>query len=104
MNIFVTDAQGTTHQVPAFEDWQIMELIRDAGIKILANCGGCCACATCHVYVAPEWQDKLDAMQAEERDMLDTSFNVQNSSRLSCQLRFTKALDGLQLTLAPGSY
>ena len=81
-----------------------MEIIRDWGLPIKAECGGACACATCHVYVAPEWTDRLPAMHQDEQDMLDGAFEVhEERSRLSCQILMTEELDGLELTLAPGS-
>ena len=62
---------------------------------ILATCGGSCACATCHVYVEPEWQDRLPAPEVDELDMLDTAHDLQPNSRLSCQLKVTADIDGL---------
>ena len=78
-----------------------MEIIRDAGLEIEAACGGCCACATCHVYVQDNWLDKLESKDEEEESMLDQAFHVKNNSRLSCQLEFVEQLDGIELTLAP---
>ena len=62
-----------------------------------ADCGGACACATCHVYVEPEWKDKVGARNPMEADMLDFAFDVRDNSRLSCQIKVTDALDGLRL-------
>ena len=62
-----------------------------------ADCGGACACATCHVYVEPEWQDKTGARNAMEADMLDVAFDVRDNSRLSCQIKVSDALDGLRV-------
>ena len=80
-----------------------MEIIRDAGLPMAAECGGACACATCHVYVADAWRDRLPAAAQQEVDMLDFGLAVQDNSRLSCQIRLEPALDGLEVTLAPGS-
>jgi 2Fe-2S ferredoxin len=80
-----------------------MEVIRDANLPMAAECGGACACATCHVYVAEAWQDRLPQAQQQEVDMLDFGVAVQDSSRLACQIRLTDDLDGLELTLAPES-
>jgi len=62
-----------------------------------ADCGGACACATCHVYVEPDWLEKTGARNAMEEDMLDFAFDVQDNSRLSCQIKVTDALDGLRV-------
>lgn len=103
MKIKVTDQAGAEHELEARDGWQVMEIIRDAGLPIRAECGGCCACATCHVYVAPEWLPRLEPPSDEEEDMLDAAFEVTDRSRLSCQIVFSAALDGLALTLAPGT-
>ena len=101
MRIFVTDPEGVEHALDATEGYQVMEIIRDAGLPIRAECGGCCACATCHVYVDPAWADRLPAQSEDEADMLDLGFDVRANSRLSCQIPFAEALDGLKVTLAP---
>lgn len=62
-----------------------------------ADCGGACACATCHVYVEPEWLDKTGVRSTMEEDMLDFAFDVRDNSRLSCQIKVTDALDGLRV-------
>lgn len=62
---------------------------------ILATCGGSCACATCHVYVDPEWYQKLPPPALDELDMLDTAHDLQENSRLSCQIAVTAEIDGL---------
>jgi 2Fe-2S ferredoxin len=103
MQIHVTDQTGTRHTLEALEGWRVMEVIRDWGLDIKAECGGACACATCHVYVAPDWLDKLYPASGEEHDMLDGAFHVESNSRLSCQILMSDALDGLEVTLAPGS-
>lgn len=103
MQIHVTDQTGTRHTLEALEGWRVMEVIRDWGLDIKAECGGACACATCHVYVAPDWLDKLYPASDEEHDMLDGAFHVESNSRLSCQILMSDALDGLEVTLAPGS-
>lgn len=102
-SIFVTDMDGKVHELEALEGWRVMEIIRDYGLPIKAECGGACACGTCHVYVAPEWVDKLYPASDDEVDMLDSSFEVEKNSRLSCQILFAPELDGLRVTLAPGS-
>ena len=62
-----------------------------------ADCGGACACATCHVYVEPEWREKVGARNPMEEDMLDFAFDVRDNSRLSCQIKVSDALDGLRV-------
>jgi 2Fe-2S ferredoxin len=66
-----------------------------------ADCGGACACATCHVHVDPEWMDRLDPVEAMEADMLECAFEPDKFSRLSCQVRMSAELDGLVLHVPP---
>ena len=73
MKIFVTDHDGVEHEIKGTEGWQIMEIIRDEGLSIKAECGGSCACATCHIYVDENWMTKLPEKSEEEADMLDLS-------------------------------
>ena len=101
MKILVTDGHGVEHEVEATDGWTVMEMIRDAGLPIKAECGGSCVCATCHVLVDQAWFDKLPAKGEEEVDMLDLALEVFDNSRLSCQIEFDESLDGLKVTLAP---
>lgn len=101
LHIIVTDRNGKPHTLEALEGWRVMEIIRDNGLPIKAECGGACACATCHVYVEDDWLDKLPDMHDEEEEMLDEAMQVHANSRLSCQLIMSEALDGLEVTLAP---
>lgn len=103
MKIIVTDQDGKVHELEAIDGWRVMEIIRDHGLPIKAECGGCCACATCHVYVDEDWRDRLYPMRDDEQDALDLAPAVQDNSRLSCQILMSEALDGLKVTLAPGS-
>lgn len=103
MKIFVMDQGGVRHELEAIDGWRVMEIIRDHGLPIKAECGGCCACGTCHVYVDETWLPKLYAMRDDEQEALDLAFNVEDNSRLSCQILMSEELDGLELTLAPGS-
>ncbi len=103
MHIHVTDQAGRRHSLEAVEGWRVMEIIRDWGLDIKAECGGACACATCHVYVSQDWVSQLHASMDEENEMLDGAFDVRENSRLSCQIIMSAALDGLELTLAPGT-
>lgn len=102
MKIYVTDLDGVEHALDAPSGWRVMEIIRDHGLPIKAECGGACACATCHVYVDEAWLSKLPQMRDEEEDMLDEAFEVNERSRLSCQLIMDERLDGLKVALAPG--
>jgi 2Fe-2S ferredoxin len=101
LQIHVTDQHGNRHTLEALEGFRVMEVIRDWGLDIKAECGGACACGTCHVYVNEEWSPKLYDPQNEEIDQLDVTFHVADNSRLSCQLIMTEALNGLEVTLAP---
>ena len=103
MQIHVIDQQGKTHTLEGLEGWRVMEIIKDYGLPIKAECGGACCCATCHVYVDPAWMDKLHEMHDEEEDMLDEAIDVRDNSRLSCQIIMSEALDGLKLTLGGGT-
>jgi len=98
--IHVTDRQGNIHDLEAVEGWRVMEIIREHGLEIEAICGGSCECATCHVHVAPEWQEKLFPAREEEEDMLDELSQISDTSRLSCQIIWQENLNGLKLTLA----
>jgi 2Fe-2S ferredoxin len=103
MRLIVTDREGKVHELKGREDWSAMEVIRDANLPLSAECGGACACATCHVYVDDAWVAKLPTAQQQEIDMLDFGVAVQENSRLSCQIKMTDEIDGLQVTLAPES-
>ncbi len=103
MFIHVTDQEGVCHTLEAVEGWRVMEIIRDWGINIKAECGGACACATCHVYVEPTFEAKLYPAREDEIDMLDSAFDVRDNSRLSCQLIMSEDLNGLEITLARGT-
>ena len=103
MKLIVTDREGKTHELTARDDWSAMEVIRDANLPLSAECGGACACATCHVYVDEAWVARLPAAQQQEIDMLDFGVAVQENSRLSCQIKMNAELDGLTVTLAPES-
>ena len=99
--IFVTDRSGSEKAVEADNGTSVMEAIRDNGFdELLALCGGCCSCATCHVHVAADWKDKLPAISDDEDDLLDSSDHRNEFSRLSCQLEVSDALDGLKVQIA----
>ncbi len=101
MKLYVTDHNGNEQQIEGIDGWQLMEAIRDEGLEIKAECGGACACATCHVYIDEDWKNKIPEKSEEEMDMLDLAFDVQENSRLACQITITTDMDGLKVTLAP---
>lgn len=101
VNVLITDRAGTDHPLVGLEGWRLMEVIRDYGLPIKAECGGACACATCHVYVDEGWKDKLVPATDEEIEMLDQAFDVEPNSRLSCQILLKPEFEGLHVTLAP---
>ena len=103
MFIKVKMPDGTVHRLEALEGWRVMEVIRDWGLSIKAECGGACACATCHVWVCKDWVQKIPSASGEEMEMLDGAFNVDERSRLCCQIIMNETLDGLELELAPES-
>ena len=100
--LVVTNREGETSEIDVEDGLTVMEAIRDNGFdELLALCGGCCSCATCHVHVDPAAMDKLPAMSEDEDDLLESSDHRKETSRLSCQIPFTDALDGLKVTIAP---
>lgn len=103
MYLLVEDRDGHEHKLEGLDGWRVMEVIRDWGLSIKAECGGACACATCHVYVDPEWVGRLAPPSDEEIDMLDGAFFVEPNSRLACQILMTPETDGLRVKLAPGT-
>jgi 2Fe-2S ferredoxin len=99
--LFVTNRAGEESAVEAARGLTVMEAIRDNGFdELLALCGGCCSCATCHVHVDPAFLDLLPKMTEDEDDLLDSSSERDAYSRLSCQIPFTDALDGLRVRIA----
>lgn len=98
----VTLRTGEIRAIQARQGASAMETIRDSGIdEIMAICGGCCSCATCHVYVAVEDWDRLSPPSADELGLLEFSEHPTPHSRLSCQIKMSPALDGLKVTIAP---
>jgi 2Fe-2S ferredoxin len=92
---------GTEKILDADPKYTVMENIRDAGIdELLALCGGCCSCATCHVHVDEAFVDQLPPMGPDEDDLLESTSDRSATSRLSCQVQFSEALDGLRVTIA----
>lgn len=100
--LLVTNRDGEESAIDVENGISVMEAIRDNGFdELLALCGGCCSCATCHVYVAPGFEGKLPAMSEDENDLLDSSDHRNDASRLSCQIEMSADLDGLKVTIAP---
>lgn len=98
----IVTREGAERTIEARAGWSVMENIRDNGFdELLALCGGCCSCATCHVHVDAEWIDRVGARKADEDDLLDTSDHKTGMSRLSCQILVSSELDGLRVTIAP---
>jgi ferredoxin, 2Fe-2S len=91
---------GTEHDVTAEVNRSAMQAASDHMIPgIIADCGGNCSCATCHVYVDPAWASKLGSPSDQEQAMIECALHVQTNSRLSCQINVTPELDGLVLRL-----
>jgi 2Fe-2S ferredoxin len=101
MKVLVTDREGGRHELPFQQGDTLMQVLTEDDLGVRAECGGCCACATCHVYVAPQWLARLPAQSDDEAAMLDLAFGVEANSRLSCQIAMSPALDGLEVTIAP---
>lgn len=99
--LIVVTREGEEREIDGETGLSVMEVIRDAGVdEILALCGGCCSCATCHVHVDAAFADRLPAMSEDENDLLDSSASRDAQSRLSCQIPFTADLDGLKVRIA----
>jgi ferredoxin, 2Fe-2S len=98
-SITFTDSKGTARTIEGEDGSSLMETaIRHNVPEIVAECGGACACATCHVYVDEAWMPKVGKPSGMEEDMLDFAYDVKPTSRLSCQIKITPALDGLKVT------
>jgi 2Fe-2S ferredoxin len=95
------DRSGVEHELTAPSGAVLMEPLRDLDDGVTAICGGMCACATCHVFVDPQWLDKLPAPMSDETDMLGDLMHRQENSRLSCQILLNDKLSGLKVTIAP---
>jgi len=100
--IHVTDVYGQAHVVEGTYGLKLMEILREYDFGIAASCGGFCSCATCHVYVDRTWIARLPDRHSDEAELLEmlTTYD-KTSSRLSCQVEFTPALDGIILRVAP---
>ena len=96
---------GTRHEVEVETGYSVMEGAINNNIDgIVAECGGACACATCHSYIDEAWVDKLTAMDDMEDSMLDAAFERKSNSRLTCQIEVSDELDGLVVHVAENEY
>jgi 2Fe-2S ferredoxin len=93
---YIEEANGNTYEVEAENGSTVMENAIMNGVPgIIAECGGACTCATCHVHVDPAWADAVGGPSMMEEDMLDFAYDVKPTSRLSCQIKVRDDLDGL---------
>lgn len=100
--IVVTDRAGETHEIEIAAGDNLMEPLRELDNGIEALCGGMCSCATCHIFLEPEWAAKLESAQDDELELLEeTECYKEGVSRLSCQIDFQDGLDGMTFTIAP---
>jgi len=101
-NMLVTDRDGVVHEIEGRPGVKLMETLREYDYGVTAICGGLCSCATCHIFVDPEWTGRLPPPQGDEKELLvELQHYDPARSRLSCQVDFTEALDGLPLEVAP---
>jgi 2Fe-2S ferredoxin len=100
--MFVVDRDGKEHDVEAKPGLKVMEILRELDYGVAAICGGLCSCATCHVYVDAGWAGRLPQPQSDELELLKELPDYKEAtSRLSCQVDFTEALNGLKVEIAP---
>ncbi len=99
--LVIVDRDGKEHRVAGKAGVSVMETLRELDYGVAAVCGGMCSCATCHVFVDEAWLARLPPRQGDEQEILQEIGSMQPGSRLSCQLPFTEALDGLKVTVAP---
>lgn len=98
----VTDRDGGVHEIEGRAGVKVMETLREYDWGVTAICGGLCSCATCHILIDPAQADRLPDPQSDEKDLLvELQYYEPGRSRLSCQVDWTEALDGLALTIAP---
>lgn len=103
ISINVTGQDGTARQVTGSAGQTVMEVIRNEGFdEMLALCGGCCSCASCHVFVDKDYLSRLPRPTEDENDLLDSSSFRNANSRLACQLPLSAQYEGMAVTIAPG--
>lgn len=99
--VVIVDRDGVEHRVAGKVGVSLMETLREMDYGVAAICGGMCSCATCHVYVDEAWTGRLPAAQGDEQELLQELTGRRPTSRLSCQVEYTAAMDGLRVTIAP---
>jgi 2Fe-2S ferredoxin len=100
--LLVTDRDGVEHEIEGTHGLKVMEILRELDYGVAAICGGLCSCATCHIFIEPEWVGKLPEKQSDEQELLaELTHYDPDRSRLSCQVEYTPDLDGLKLKIAP---
>ena len=97
----VTTRESEKHKLEGVDGWRLMELLRDSMMGVEGICGGQLDCASCHIYVDPDWVGRLPAPRDEEEAKLDELPDWEENSRLSCQIIWSDELNGLTLTVAP---
>ncbi len=96
----VEDRDGVVRELAAVEGWRLMEILRDHGVGMENTCGGALACAECHVILAPDWANRVPPPRDDELEKLDELPMLYENSRLSCQIIWSDAFNGLSLKLA----
>lgn len=100
VSITFIDADNTAHTVEVAPGVTLMQGALDNMVGgIIGECGGSCSCGTCHCYIDQSWQDKIEPITAIEKETLECAIDVRATSRLSCQLKVTPAMDGLVVQL-----
>ena len=103
--ITVVSANGDRTEIEGVEGESLMRLALNNSIEgLAAECGGCLSCATCHVYVAEDWVDRVPTPTEEEMVMVECAIDARASSRLSCQIVYTKELDGIEIEIPESQY
>lgn len=103
LRVSFAQADGTTQVVEADEGMSLMEAALANGVGGLpADCGGACSCATCHVYFSPEWYERLPSVAEDEEAMMEVVDDPYPTSRLSCQIRLSRDLDGIEVVVPAG--
>lgn len=102
--IHIVERDGSEREIDALDGEQLMEALRDENTGVEGTCGGSCSCGTCHVYIDPAWSAKLGARDEDEQMMLEALgefVEIRETSRLSCQICVSDAIEGLKLEIAP---
>lgn len=97
--VTVIDSTGQTHELEAAEGWRLMEIIRDWGVDIGAECGGSATCGQCRIEVSDRWRDQIHPRTADEEDKLDELSGITPNTRLACQILWSDEYDGLAVRI-----